>query len=82
MSTGADNVVMEALLKAIKHAGSQAALAKKLGIPKQNVHAWLARGNLPAEWVPRIEHVTDGAVRAEDLRPDVPWHVIRQNKAA
>lgn len=25
----------------------------------------------------RIEAATDGKVRAEDLRPDVPWHVIR-----
>jgi DNA-binding transcriptional regulator YdaS (Cro superfamily) len=73
---------MEALLKAIEHAGSQTALAKKLGMPKQNVHAWLSRGNIPAEWVPRIEAATDGMVRAEELRPDIPWHVIRANKAA
>ena len=25
----------------------------------------------------RIEAATNGKVRAEDLRPDVPWHVIR-----
>lgn len=30
----------------------------------------------------RIEAATEGKVRAEDLRPDVPWHVIRGTKAA
>ena len=30
----------------------------------------------------RIEAATDGRVRAEDLRPDVPWHVIRGKQAA
>lgn len=30
----------------------------------------------------RIEAATDGKVRAEDLRPDVPWHVIRGKQAA
>jgi len=30
----------------------------------------------------RIEAATKGAVRAEDLRPDVPWHVIRNSRAA
>lgn len=30
----------------------------------------------------RIEAASHGAVRVEDLRPDVPWDVIRDSRAA
>jgi DNA-binding transcriptional regulator YdaS (Cro superfamily) len=30
----------------------------------------------------RIEAASDGAIKAEDLRPDVPWHVIRNSAHA
>ena len=35
-----------------------------------------------AELAIRIEAETKGKVRAEELRPDVPWHVIRGKKKA
>lgn len=38
---------------------------------------WKARGNVPAEHCPAIERATAGAVRCEDLRPDVAWSVLR-----
>jgi DNA-binding transcriptional regulator YdaS (Cro superfamily) len=34
-----------------------------------------------AELAIRIEAASDGAVRAEGMRPDVPWHVIRGDQA-
>ena len=68
---------MDALLKAIEHVGGQTALAKKLGTSKQTVHAWVSRGNVPAEWAPSIERVTDRFVTAEELCTDVEWWVIR-----
>ena len=32
---------------------------------------------IPAERCPEIERVTGGAVRCEELRPDVDWAVLR-----
>lgn len=66
---------MDALKKAIDIAGSQSALAKKIGLVPQVVNNWLARGNVPAEYCPNIEQAT--GVRCEDLRPDVNWSVLR-----
>lgn len=70
-------VDMEALLKAISLFGSQTALAKAIDGSPQTISNWIARGNIPAEHCPAIEQATGGAVRCEDLRPDVKWHVLR-----
>ena len=32
---------------------------------------------IPAEHCPAIERATGGAVRCEELRPDVAWSVLR-----
>lgn len=68
---------MEALTKAIETQGSQAALARSIGVAQQVVHNWLARGRVPADHCPAIERATSGAVRCEDLRPDVDWTYLR-----
>jgi DNA-binding transcriptional regulator YdaS (Cro superfamily) len=61
---------MDALQKAIELLGSQVALAKALGVTPMAVSQWKDRG-IPAERCPDIERVTNGAVRREDLRPDL-----------
>jgi DNA-binding transcriptional regulator YdaS (Cro superfamily) len=38
---------------------------------------WKHRGRVPAEHCPSIERATQGAVRCEQLRPDVEWFVLR-----
>lgn len=68
---------MEALYKAIAIVGTQSRLASALGVVPQVVHNWLARGKVPADHCPSIERVTLGAVRCEDLRPDVDWAYLR-----
>lgn len=68
---------MTALEKAIQHVGTQADLARAIGVVQQVVHNWLRRGNVPAERCPDIERATHGAVRCEDLRPDVDWAYLR-----
>lgn len=68
---------MEALKHAIKVAGSQSALASALNLAPQVVSNWGRRGNVPADYCPSIERVTNGAVRCEDLRPDVDWAYLR-----
>lgn len=62
--------------------GRQSALARAIEVDSQLVWQW-ARGvrQVPAERCPDIERATAGAVRCEDLRPDVSWAVLRRSKA-
>jgi DNA-binding transcriptional regulator YdaS (Cro superfamily) len=68
-----------ALRKAADLVGGQAAMANLLGYQdRRNVWPWFAtRRAIPAEHCPALERATAGAVRCEDLRPDVDWAVLR-----
>lgn len=60
------------LQRAVQVAGSQAALAKKLGVTPQHVWNWLNRDEkVPAEQAIPIETATEGKVSRHDLRPDL-----------
>jgi DNA-binding transcriptional regulator YdaS (Cro superfamily) len=62
------------LEKAIRLAHGQTALARMIGrgVKQGHVWAWLNRdGKVPAEHCRAIEYGLDGAVTAEELRPDV-----------
>lgn len=64
--------MIEALEKAVRLAGGQAALAKKIGVRQQHVWNWLNRdGRAPADKVLAIEAAVGLAVSRHDLRPDV-----------
>lgn len=69
----------EALQKAAGILGGQAALALLLGYQdRRNVWPWFhTERKFPAEYCPVVERATNGAVRCEDLRPDVAWDVLR-----
>lgn len=61
-----------AIQRAIAHLGSQQALAAKLGVRQSAVSKWLYGSiAMTAERAVQIEEATDGAVRREDLRPDL-----------
>lgn len=66
------------MARAIQCLGSQAAMASALGVAQPTISEWL-RGvrQVPAERCPQIERATGGAVRCEELRPDVAWDVLR-----
>lgn len=68
---------MEHLKRAIEIVGSQKQLGLAVGVVPQVVNNWLRRGNVPAEYCPAIERATYGAVRCENLRPDVDWGYLR-----
>lgn len=69
---------MEAIERAAQLLGSQSALADLCGVSKGAVSQWKEPGRrVPAEYCPLIERATDGAVRCEQLRPDVAWDVLR-----
>lgn len=64
---------MDALLKAIKVAGSQAELARLIGAAGQStVGNWLRRGGtVPVEYCARVELAT--GISRQELRPDDYW---------
>lgn len=72
---------MKHLEKAIDTFGSQSELAKQIGVAPQVVNNWLRRKNVPAEHCPSIEKATGGAVRCEELRPDVDWAYLRNSQS-
>ena len=68
---------MTPLELSISIVGSQSKLARAIGCKGQLVNNWLRRGRVPADACPAIERATKGAVRCEDLRPDVDWGYLR-----
>jgi DNA-binding transcriptional regulator YdaS (Cro superfamily) len=66
------------LQRAIDQVGGQAALSRELGVSIQVIGNWLARGIVPIARCPDIERVTAGAVRCEELQPNVDWAVLRR----
>lgn len=64
--------------RAIAKAGSASSLAKGIGVPIQSVFFWRkGERRVPADYCPAIERFTAGHVRCEDLRPDIPWGILR-----
>ena len=69
---------MTPLELSISIVGSQSGLARAIGCKTaQRVNNWVRRGCVPADVCPAIERATKGAVRCEDLRPDVDWGYLR-----
>lgn len=62
--------------------GGISTLARMLGVKVPTVHQWTTGvRSVPVGRAIQIEAATHGAVRVEDLRPDIPWHVIRGAKS-
>lgn len=70
---------MKAISKAIQIAGAKVIASECGDISVQAVHKWSA-SSVPAAHCPSIERATKGAVRCEDLRPDVDWAYLRGTK--
>lgn len=66
------SVMNKHLMKALScFDNSQTALARELGVSKQYVHKMLKAEQVPLSQCRNIERVTDGAVTAEQMRPDI-----------
>lgn len=61
----------EAIIAACKIMGSQATLARHLGVTRQAVSKWIKTGRTPSRRVLTIEQATKGLLTRYDLRPDV-----------
>jgi DNA-binding transcriptional regulator YdaS (Cro superfamily) len=59
------------VLEAVQIVGSQKALADLLGVMRQAVWQWCNGKPVTASLCKQIEWITDGAVTAERLRPDI-----------
>lgn len=72
---------MNPINMAIDMLGGPSKTASALGVTPQAVCFWRdGKRQLAAEYCPAIERATNGAVRCEDLRPDVDWAYIRGSK--
>ena len=52
---------------------TQVELARVCGQKPQAVTRWINTGTVPAHHCAAIERATKGAIRADELRPDVVW---------
>lgn len=61
-----------AFQRAIKlYRRSQQPMADALGVSQSVVSKWMRRGELPAEYVLKVEMLTKGRITKHDLRPDI-----------
>lgn len=64
----------------IKAIGGPVAVGRRMGIRSQAVSLWIRANRVPAERVPTLEAMCKECgvdVRAEHMRPDVDWGVLR-----
>lgn len=61
--------VITAPERAVKAAGSQVELARRLGIPRQNIYKWIQRGAIPRSMVSAVSEAT--GIPRQVLMPDV-----------
>ena len=60
----------EAIIAACKVMGSQAKLARHIGVTRQAISKWIKTGRTPSRRVLAIEQATQGLLTRYDLRPD------------
>jgi len=62
-----------ALERAIDHFGGQKRLAERIGTSQSQVWYWLrsAKKGVPGEFALAIERESDGAIKRQELRPDL-----------
>ncbi len=62
---------MEIYQKIIAACGSQAELARRIGVQPMTVTQWKRRKNIPADRVLAVEKATGGQVSRFEMRPDI-----------
>jgi len=67
---------MDALRRAIAACGSQAELARRVGVKNPSVSEWLKGGQVPPERVIEVYRASAGAATPHQLRPDLYPHPL------
>lgn len=63
---------VNAIIRVVEHLGSQRCLAQHLNITQQAVSSWISVAKrVPAEYVLKMEKLTNGKVTRYELRPDL-----------
>ena len=63
--------MQNALRMAVSLIGSQASLARQLGVQRSTVNSWIhGRNKIPPEAAIKIEKLTNSKVKKKELRPD------------
>lgn len=65
----------------IRALGGPAAIARRLGVRSQAVSIWSMKNRIPADRVPELERIArevGAPVRAEQMRRDIDWGVLRE----
>ena len=71
---------MDGIDKTIKRFGSLSAVARALDLSGyQVVQQWVTNGRVPPEHCVRIEELTCGEIRCEELNDRINWGVIRKS---
>jgi len=73
----------EPLERAIAHVGTLRKFCDLLEVSRYTVTGWRnQKWVMPAHHCVKVEKITDGQVRCEELRPDVDWQYLRESEAA
>lgn len=65
----------------IQTLGGPTAIARRFGVRSQAVSLWAINNRIPVERVPELERLARELglpVRAEHMRPDLDWSVLRE----
>lgn len=62
---------MDELQTAIQWAGTQANLARLLGVDRSTVQQWIRRGQVSVDGANAIHRATNGKIARKRLRPDI-----------
>ena len=64
----------------IQKLGGPVSIGRHLGIRSQAISLWIRKNRIPADRVPQLERIArdrGSELRAEHMRPDIDWSVLR-----
>ena len=71
----------EALLKIVEKVGSQAEVARRIGVDRRNFNDWLlGKVSISGRYVNKLVALSNGEVKASDLRPDLFYDYTLEEK--
>jgi DNA-binding transcriptional regulator YdaS (Cro superfamily) len=69
--TAPEKPYLQPLDEAIRLSGGMSGLANKLGLGYRHIQQWRKAGQVPAQWVLKVEDAIEARVTRYEMRPDV-----------